>query len=54
MFSVHEIRLKSAGNYANPYKELTAAATLTEPDGKTTRGLPLFWDGGGVEIAVLT
>ena len=43
MFSVHEVTLKSEGNYTNPYKELTAAATLTEPDGKTTRALPLFW-----------
>jgi hypothetical protein len=46
MFSVHEVTLKSEGDYTNPYKELIADATLTEPDGKTTRVLPLFWDGG--------
>jgi Protein of unknown function (DUF4038)/Domain of unknown function (DUF5060) len=47
-FSVHEVTLKSEGNYTNPYKELIADAILTEPDGKTTRVLPLFWDGGSV------
>jgi hypothetical protein len=46
MFSMHEVTLKSEGNYTNPYKELVADATLTEPDGKTTRMLTLFWDGG--------
>ena len=34
------------GRYANPYRELTATAELSEPDGRTTRRVPLFWDGG--------
>jgi len=45
-FARHEVSLTAAGNYANPYAELEAEATLVEPDGKTTRKLPLFWDGG--------
>src|SRR6186997_1614150 len=46
-FAPHEISLSASGTYANPYAELTAEATLVEPDGRTTRKLPLFWDGGG-------
>ena len=45
-FALHEISFTATGRYANPYVELTADATLTEPDGRTTRTLPLFWDGG--------
>src|SRR5262245_5019660 len=45
-FAPHEISLSAAGRHANPYVELTADAMLTEPDGHTTRTLPLFWDGG--------
>lgn len=45
-FAPHEIALTATGTYANPYVELTAEAVLTEPDGRTTRVLPLFWDGG--------
>ena len=44
-FDRHEVTLEAAGEYANPYVELTADAQLTLPDG-TTRTLPLFWDGG--------
>jgi hypothetical protein len=45
-FAVHEVSLSATGAYANPYVELAADATLTEPDGRTTSALPLFWDGG--------
>jgi hypothetical protein len=45
-FAPHEIAFSATGGYANPYIEVTAEATLTEPDGRTTRTLPLFWDGG--------
>lgn len=40
-FAVH-------GHYENPYLDLEATATLVEPDGQTTRQVPLFWDGGQV------
>ncbi|MDO8542755.1 MAG: DUF5060 domain-containing protein [Opitutaceae bacterium] len=45
-FAPHEVAFEAAGNYGNPYVECAADATLTEPDGRTTRALPLFWDGG--------
>lgn len=45
-FGRHEVSLAATGSYANPYAELSAEATLVEPDGHTTRQLPLFWDGG--------
>src|SRR5688500_12877079 len=45
-FTPHEVTLTATGTYSNPYVELAADATLTEPDGRTTRSLPLFWDGG--------
>lgn len=45
-FSPHEVSFAATGRYANPYVELTAEATLTEPDGRTIRTLPLFWYGG--------
>jgi hypothetical protein len=45
-FAVHEVSLTAGGTYSNAYVDLTAEATLTEPDGRTTRSLPLFWDGG--------
>lgn len=47
-YAVHEVEFSGAGWYANPYLEVTAEATLTEPNGRTTRMLPLFWDGGAV------
>lgn len=43
--SMHEVSFTATGTYANPYVEVTAEATLTEPDGHTTRMVPLFWDG---------
>lgn len=46
-FAPHEVSFTATGTYENPYVELMADATLTEPDGRTTRTLPLFWDGGG-------
>lgn len=45
-FAPHEVSLTATGTYGNPYVELAADATLTEPDGRATRTLPLFWDGG--------
>ncbi|MDO8538860.1 MAG: DUF4038 domain-containing protein [Opitutaceae bacterium] len=45
-FTPHEISFEASGAYANPYVECAADAVLTEPDGGTTRTLPLFWDGG--------
>lgn len=45
LFAPHEVSFTATGTYTNPYVELTADATLTEPDGRTTRTLPLFWDG---------
>ena len=45
-FAPHEVTFSASGAYSNPYLELEAEATLVEPDGRTTRSLPLFWDGG--------
>jgi len=36
-----------SGTYGNPYKDLTALATLRRPDGKEWT-MPLFWDGKAV------
>jgi hypothetical protein len=44
-YAVFEVELRASGQYANPYVELDADATLTGPSGKA-RTLPLFWDGG--------
>lgn len=46
--ALYEARFESSRSYGNPYKELSAEAALTEPDGRTTRSVPLFWDGGAV------
>jgi hypothetical protein len=45
-YAVLEVPLAATGQYDNPYTEGSAEATFTEPDGKTTRTVPLFWDGG--------
>lgn len=45
-FGLHEVTIDATGNYANPYVECAAEATLTAPDGRSVRTLPLFWDGG--------
>lgn len=45
-FAPHEVALTATGSYANPYAECAAECVLTAPDGKATRALPLFWDGG--------
>jgi hypothetical protein len=45
-YSVYEQTFEHAGDFENPYVQLSAAATLTEPDGRTARSAPLFWDGG--------
>jgi len=44
-FEPHEIALAATGDYANPYVELSADASLILPDG-SERTFPLFWDGG--------
>lgn len=45
-FGLYEQTFQHAGEYEHPYVQLSATVTLTEPDGATTRTLPLFWDGG--------
>ncbi|MEW6305284.1 MAG: DUF5060 domain-containing protein [Verrucomicrobiota bacterium] len=45
-FGREVVAFTARGTYANPYTECSAEAVLTEPDGKTTRTIPLFWDGG--------
>ena len=44
-FGLFEQSCHHTGSYDNPYKELMATVQLTEPNGKTTRSIPLFWDG---------
>jgi len=44
-FEVFELTLNQAGDYANPYVQVTATATLVPPGGGE-RSIPLFWDGG--------
>lgn len=44
-FTPHEVSFSAAGNYGNPYTDLTPDAVVTEPDGRTVRRVPLFWDG---------
>ena len=44
-YTVWETECKAAGKYANPYRELTAEATLRHERG-TPKKVPLFWDGG--------
>lgn len=43
-FGMFEKSFSHTGAYDNPYKELTAIATLRRPDG-TEWAMPLFWDG---------
>jgi len=43
-FGIFEIALKSAGNYDNPFMELSAEAEIKKPDGSLWK-IPLFWDG---------
>ena len=47
-FTIYEQALQHAGQYANPYVELSATAELTPPAGRPARSIPLFWDGGDV------
>jgi hypothetical protein len=46
-FGMFERSFDAAGSHANPYKELSATATLRRPDGARWE-MPLFWDGGAV------
>ncbi len=43
-FGMFEKSFSHSGTYGNPYKDLTALATLRRPDGKQW-SMPLFWDG---------
>ncbi len=45
-YGLYEQSFEHAGEYDHPYVQLSAVVALTEPDGKTIRALPLFWDGG--------
>ena len=45
-FGLFEVSFAHTGDCDNPYTGVTAAAQLTQPDGKTRRRIPLFWDGG--------
>jgi hypothetical protein len=47
-FSVHEVELRAAADYANPYVDLAPEVVFTEPDGVEARKARLFWDGGSV------
>jgi uncharacterized protein DUF4038/uncharacterized protein DUF5060 len=47
-FAMHEVEVRASADYANPYVDLVAEVTLSEPDGSSARTLPLFWDGGNV------
>ena len=42
---IFERSFSDTGSYSNPYAEVTATATLTNPSGQT-QTIPLFWDGG--------
>ena len=44
-FGIFERTFTHISTCANPYTYITAKAHLTEPDRKTRRILPLFWDG---------
>ncbi len=44
-FGLVEQSFEHTGDYENPYRQLSATVRLTEPDNKTHRDLPLFWDG---------
>jgi hypothetical protein len=44
-FGILELALTAQGQYANPYTDLTAEATLTPPGGSAAKIALLFWDG---------
>jgi len=44
-FGVCEETFQHQGRYENPYAAVEATARLVDPDGRTRRRLPLFWDG---------
>jgi len=44
-FGMFEESFTHTGSPANPYRDVTATATLTPPAGGA-RSIPLFWDGG--------
>lgn len=45
LFGIYEAVFQDAGDYANPYTELEATATVRLPNGTEWKS-PLFWDGG--------
>jgi len=44
-YGVFEQSFTHSGSYNNPYTDVAATATFTQPDGHS-RSIPLFWDGG--------
>jgi len=44
-FGRFETQFNHTSQFANPYTQLAATATFTQPDGHTVT-VPLFWDGG--------
>jgi hypothetical protein len=47
-FALHEVEVRAAADYANPYVDLAPEVVITEPDGVEARKARLFWDGGSV------
>ncbi|MGC9350190.1 MAG: DUF4038 domain-containing protein [Anaerolineae bacterium] len=45
-YGIFEASLVQTTRADNPYVEIWAEVQLTEPDGKTFRKIPLFWDDG--------
>lgn len=43
-FAIFEQTFEHSGNYSNPYQQVNAIATFTNPQGNTA-SIPLFWDG---------
>jgi hypothetical protein len=45
-FSTFERTFRHAGQYANPYAEVTATAVFARHAGRGPKRVPLYWDGG--------
>src|SRR6476660_4697429 len=43
-YEIHEVALAAAGQYANPYTDLTADVSFAPPAGGQSRVVPMFWD----------
>ena len=44
-YGIFERSFTHSGSYGNPYRDVSAAATFIQPDGRS-QAIPLFWDGG--------